>query len=302
MVGSFQIRSELDLAELKTGESTTLTLTISGKGNIVDAVLPQMDLPDVFKIYRDNPEEDIQLGPDGFSGKKIYRIALVPVQPGRFTIEALNWSYFDVIAERYRDLHTAPLALIVLPSDQEDSMVVFQSPSAAMPSLKKKVEFTGRDILPLKEDLDALQNQRHMSVLWFAGLILIPAFIFAVVIMAFYLTRKRDDPVSLMNERTRMALKQAENSISNQPEFLAHLYRALSAAIFARAERTGESLTYTEAGNLLKQTGLGTEATEKVIHMLRLIDSARYGGDATQTDTARTLLKQSRQLIGQMAK
>ena len=302
LVGSFQIRSELDLAELKTGESTTLTLTITGKGNIVDAVLPQMDLPDVFKIYRDNPEEDIRLGPDGFSGKKIFRIALVPVQPGRFTIEGINSSYFDVNAERYRDLRTTPLALNVLPSDQEDAMVVFQSPSATMPSLKKKVEFTGRDILPIKEDLDALQNQRHMSELWFAGLMLIPALLFAAVSMAFHLTRKRTDPVSLMNERSRLALKQAANSISNQPEFLAHLYRAISAAIFARAERTGESLTYTEAGNLLKQTGLGAEITEKVVHMLRLIDSARYGGEAPPTDTARALLQQSRKLIRLMAK
>ena len=302
LVGRFDISSELDLAELKTGESTTLTFTITGKGNIVDAVLPQIDLPRDFKIYRDNPEEDIRLGLDGFSGQKIYRIALVPVQPGHYIVEPVHWSYFDVTAGRYRNLTTEPLAVSVLPAEQTDAMVVFQAPSSKLPSLKKKVAFTGRDILPLKEDLDALKNQRQLSLSWFTGLLMIPALIFATVIVTLNLTRKREDPLSLMTERSRQAFKQAEMSLSDQRTCLSFLYRALSAAIFARAAKTGESLTYAEAESLLEQTELDPEQIENAVHLLRKIDSVRYGGSAPAAETARDLLQQVRQFIRRLAK
>ena len=302
LVGRFDISSELDLAELKTGESTTLTFTITGKGNIVDAVLPQIDLPRDFKIYRDNPEEDIRLGLDGFSGEKIYRIALVPVQPGHYTVAPVHWSYFDVTAGRYRDLTTEPLAVSVLPAEQTEAMVVFQAPSSKRPSLKKKVAFTGRDILPLKEDLDALNNQRQLSPSWFTGLLIFPALIFAAVIITLNLTRKREDPFSLMTERSRQAFKQAEMSLSDQQTYLSCLYRALSAAIFARAKKTGESLTYAEAESLLEQTELDPKQTENAVHLLRTIDSVRYGGSAPAAETAQVLLQQVRRVIRQLAK
>jgi hypothetical protein len=302
LVGRFEIRSALDTDRLISGESTTFTVTIAGQGNIVDADLPDLKLPENFKIYRDHPQESIQLEAEGFSGEKIYRIALVPMQPGNYVIEPIHWSYFDIAAGRYRDLTTRPQALTVLPNEQADAVVVYQAPSATAGSLKKGVEFTGRDILPLKEDLTALKTDRPMAPALFGGMLLIPAVVFAAVVLALNLTRRKDDPAGRMAARSRRSLKMAESSLSDPPQYLSFLHKALSAAILARAHQTGESLTYAEADAILRQTAADPQLAENAVALLGRLDSVRYGGELSRPDRPQELLEETRKLIRQMAK
>ena len=74
--------SEIENTRLAVGDSTTLTVTVQGRGNIMDAQAPQPALPEGLKTYADTPEEQIRLGADGYEGKKVFRTALVPVQAG----------------------------------------------------------------------------------------------------------------------------------------------------------------------------------------------------------------------------
>jgi hypothetical protein len=102
-----------------------------------------------FKTYADNPEEQVQRGPDGYSGSKRFRTALVPVKPGQYRIDPVVMTYFDVASGRYRDLTTSAFELTVSPSETAVTDIdVFRAAPAPIPSLKKRVEFTGRDILP----------------------------------------------------------------------------------------------------------------------------------------------------------
>ena len=304
LVGQFAIDSDLDLTELKTGESTTYSVTISGKGNIVDAVMPEVNLPEGFKRYQDDPQESVQLGAEGFSGQKVFRIALVPMQAGDYTIDPIRWSYFDVSKERYRQLATQALRLKVMPTAELDKLVVFQTPGSTAPSLKKRVEFTGRDILPLKEDLDVLENKPELSSAGFAGLLLIPVLIYAAVMGALHLTRNRQDPASLMHARSRQALKAAETRFTEPEQFLTLLHKGLSAAILARSRTMGESLTYAEAERILSRDDSAAVQglSLKAVSLLKSIDAARYGGRKPQSGVMERLFKETRQLIKQLTR
>jgi hypothetical protein len=304
LVGQFAIDAGLDLTELKTGESTTYSVTISGKGNIVDAVMPEVNLPEGFKRYQDDPEESIQLGAEGFSGQKVFRIALVPMQAGDYTIDPIQWSYFDVAKGRYRQLATRALRLKVLPTDESDKLVVFQTPASTAPSLKKRVEFTGRDILPLKEELDVLENKPELSPAGFAGLLLVPVLLYAAVMGALRLTRSRQDPAGLMLARSRQALKAAETRFTEPEQFLTLLHKALAAAILVRARTTGESLTYAEAERILSgdDSAAVQALSQKAVSMLKSIDAARYGGSQPKAGVMERLFEETRQLIKQLTR
>ncbi|WP_054692980.1 BatD family protein [Desulfosarcina cetonica] len=137
LVGRFDIQAKLDKSDLPVGDSATLTVAISGTGNIMDAAPPAIPVPADFKSYADNPEESIQKGANGYSGSKTFRTALVPVQAGKFRIKPITLSYFDVAAGTYRIVATPALDIRVTPSaaGANDIDVVRAAPGQP-PSLK----------------------------------------------------------------------------------------------------------------------------------------------------------------------
>ena len=52
LVGAFQIQSQVDKTTLNVGESATLSVTVSGTGNIMDAAAPEIAIPDAFKTLQ----------------------------------------------------------------------------------------------------------------------------------------------------------------------------------------------------------------------------------------------------------
>jgi hypothetical protein len=105
LVGQFEISASLEKTDVRVGDSSTLAVTISGSGNIMDAPAPAIPAPNEFKVYADNPEVQVQLGTDGYTGSKTFRTALVPVQPGKYHIDPIVWSYFDTGTGGYRTLY-----------------------------------------------------------------------------------------------------------------------------------------------------------------------------------------------------
>jgi len=75
------------------------------------------------------------------------------------------------------------------------------------------------------------------------------------------------------------------------------LYRALVAAIFASADRAGESITYQEAQEILQRRGYSDDVVCRTVDLLKYIESAKYGGMNPGADLKNDLLVQTRQLV-----
>jgi hypothetical protein len=293
LVGSFQIQAELDNADLKVGDSATLSLTIKGSGNIMDAQAPAVRVPESFKIYEDTPEEEIQVGRNGFSGQKVFRLALVPITEGRYTLPPVELKYFDAASARYETIQTQPLELSVAPSLTQEPLASYNAFTLNQPTLKQKVEFSGRDILPLKEEVEALENRSTLLFWQLAALLIIPVFLFTAAMSAIHLRRKKTDPASLMADRAQSALREALRSSASETSsqtFVACLYRSLKAAVFARAGREGESLTTIEAEKFLIDRGLPDPIAAEAARLLERLEAAGYGGlDLTPAKRAELL-------------
>jgi hypothetical protein len=303
LVGQFDISASLDKTDLQVGDSTTLAIAISGSGNIMDAAAPAIPVPADFKTYTDNPEEKIQKGASGISGSKTFRTALVPVQPGDYRIDPVNLTYFDVDQGDYRTLSTTAFDVHVSPSKAAATDIdVFRAAPDQIPSLKKRVEFTGRDILPIKEGLDALESHRRLSPLWFSGLLVLPILGFVVTLMAIHMTRKDESPGRVMADRARQALKTAAASGVSDADFLSALYRALVSAILGRQGNMGTSLTWSEARSHLMEIGWDADAADAAAQLLEEIESFNYSGQALDADKRADLLDRSRQTVRRLAR
>ncbi len=297
LVGRFDLDAAVEPTDLSVGGSATVTLTLEGQGNIMDARPPALQLPAEFKSYPDNPQEQIEQGPSGTSGKKIFRTAIVPVKSGRFELPPVRLTYFDVQQKAYRTLNTEPIGLNVQPGETAEAAPVTIAAPPASGSLKKKVEFIGHDILPLKESLDAIEPQRALSLAVFLIWILAPAAAFGVTRLMLRRRRKDAGPAARMKARSHAAIKAAANADSDRDLFLSHLYQAMVAAICAAAGRTGQALTWKEAEDLLVQSGLDAQQAQTAAALLTRIESSKYSGADLDAAQRKDLLEHTQNMV-----
>lgn len=303
LVGRFDIDAALDKTDLQVGDSSTLAITVSGRGNIMDAAAPSVPVPDGFKTYADNPEEKIQKSAAGVTGSKTFRTALVPVKPGIFHLDPIRLTYFDVDRGEYRSLATTAFDVQVSPSVTAATDIdVFRAAPDQVPSLKKRVEFTGRDILPLKEGLDALESRRRLTPAGFAGLLFLPALGFFLTLLVLHSARKDRSAGEIMADRARQALKTAAAPGVKDNNFLSSLYRALVSAILGRQGIVGTSLTWSEARSRLLDIGWDEDSAGAAARLLEEIESFNYSGQALDAGKRADLLDRSRQMVRRLAK
>lgn len=307
LVGRFKVKAELEDKNLEVGDSTTLKIMIEGAGNIMDAEEPDLKVPEAFKVYADNPEEDIHMGLKGFSGKKIFRFALVPLKQGSYEIEPIHFSCFDTSRGEYEIISTQSILLKINPSSEKggetDKLNLFSAnETAGKPFLKKqKVEFTGRDILSLKEDPSALKNRNEFSMLRFIIFLLAPVFLYFSVRASLLCICRKDDPTGVMSQRAINALKKASSSDVLKEEFFTWLYRALVSSILSIAGVTGESLTCAEAEKILNAAGCSKDTVGQAVQLLEKIESANYSGLSMDAAFRENLFSETKALIKRLA-
>jgi hypothetical protein len=279
LVGQFELSRKLAQQALKVGGSTTLAVTIKGQGNIRDAQAPPLEAPPDFKTYADTPSTDIKMGGAGYSGSKVFRTALVPMAAGTYRLPASVLVYFDPALGAYQEARSAALDLTVTPGEAgaNTPVAVMPAPGQGVGVAKKEVLFTGKDLLPLKEGLDALTPHRRLGPLLFWTLLLLPALAFAALTGTLRLLKPASDVRSQMRRKARRALKEATAN-ADGAIFLSALRRALVAAVMGASNSSGEALTAGEALDRLEHGGIEADTAKAAARLLEEIDSFHYSG------------------------
>ena len=302
LVGDFNLSTAIDKAEAAVGDSLTLSITLSGSGNIIDATEPEVEMGDSFKVYKDAPEEKIDFDETGYSGKKTFRLALVPIKEGTFLLPPVTYIYFDVLQERYQELKSSPISLTISPSKENPSIQTEAGQAKkTLPRFdKKQVEFVGHDILPLKEALDAVESRSAITVIWFLAFLMIPAGGYAMIRLWYVFSEKSLDDKTLMTQRAMQALKKASKAKPSEEAFLSALYTALVSSVFSVSGSRGESLTYAEVRWILTENGFDSDMSDRAAGLLEQIESARYSGKQLSSSDRDGLLSEVKHMIRRM--
>ena len=114
-VGKFTAEAKLDKKELTTDDVATLTLTISGSGNIKFIAPPKLHLPNGINTYDPVVVDTITGRSTTISGSKIITYAITPQTPGDYDIPSVPFTYFDATAGKYVTINTEPIKVHVTP-------------------------------------------------------------------------------------------------------------------------------------------------------------------------------------------
>ena len=140
LIGQFDISAELGKKDLEVGDTTTLTVTVSGKGNVKNISFNEPNLKNQFKIYPDKPEFKQTFYNNQITGEKIFKFALVPLEAGSRTLPEFSLPYFDSKSAQYRIAKTQQIFLNIKPSSSKEKLNLVQSRQQDMPMTKPDIE------------------------------------------------------------------------------------------------------------------------------------------------------------------
>ena len=123
-VGNFGISARLTTDNLKTHDAASLVITVSGRGNVALLEEPKVNFPPDFEVYDTKTTENTDKSNGGTSGSKSFEYPFIPRSHGDFTIDPVEYSYYDVNAGKYVTLRTEPLHVKVAKGKGGDSTPV----------------------------------------------------------------------------------------------------------------------------------------------------------------------------------
>lgn len=100
-VGSFEIKSRINRANVTTDDAISIVLSIRGNGDIKRIQAPELSFPDEFEVYdpkviKENSFENL----GQLYGEKDIEYLLVPKEPGSYQLTP-EFSYFDPDSAKY---------------------------------------------------------------------------------------------------------------------------------------------------------------------------------------------------------
>jgi hypothetical protein len=114
-VGNFSLSGKLDKSSLTTDNVATLTLTISGSGNLKLFDVPKLVLPPGLDTYEPGVFDTITGRSTTISGQKVVTYSIAPRKAGDYVIPPLRFAWFDPQSNSYKTASTASFPLQVRP-------------------------------------------------------------------------------------------------------------------------------------------------------------------------------------------
>jgi len=289
LVGDFRMESKLEPSGVRAGESATLTVSVTGRGNanrIPDLKIPEMNHT---KIYADQPVLEMKEDEKGLGGTKVMKWALVPERPGKIEVPSLRLSFFDAQRGEYRVLNTPSYTLSVLPGEKEAVVASTSLPGSrdtkAGP-VKQEIKELGKDILPIHTGIKDLSvsNRAFMKGPAFYLALLGP---FSLYMMAFCALKLRKRSPALLNRsRSRNASKELIKQCRRGGLSANHLMDAVKDYMNNRFNLSIGALTADEAAKVFERHGVRVETAEKMRSLIRKLEDAVYTGKGEERTEA----------------
>jgi hypothetical protein len=114
-VGQFTIQASLTSTTVKTNQTDTLQLILTGSGNLPLVNAPALHFPAGLDVYDPSAKEQIDQTVAPIKGRKVFSYAFTANKAGQFQLPSIRFSYFNPQTATYKTDSTPPMLLQVLP-------------------------------------------------------------------------------------------------------------------------------------------------------------------------------------------
>ena len=278
-VGNYNFKSEIDKTELSTNEAFTLTLTVSGTGNVELLQMPAPVFPPDFEVYDPKVTTSVNPSSNGLSGTKKAEYLVIPRRAGNFTIPAVEFSYFNPSNESYQTLQSESYEIKVEKGAGSEEV------GGIYASNQEDIKYLGSDIRHIMTG-DAHLKPMHTSFFgsaaYFVALLVL---LVLFVILLFVLKKREQLSKDTIVNRNRKADKVARGRLKNAYQYLKakdqeKFYVEMSQALWGYiADKLGierSKLSMDTVNETMKGKNVPDELTNQFIDTLNSCEFARF--------------------------
>jgi hypothetical protein len=276
-VGVFKIAATALPTEVHVGDPITLTIRISGTGNLEEIGAPKLDVQEKwtnhFKVYDEN-------APGRFDGNdKVFTLSVRPKAADVEHLPSIRFSYFNPKLKKYEDAYSERIALEVAETERLDTSTIVD---AARPNTSRHeieeltsgllANYTGPDVLAPQGAYDAKISA------WLAIVAVPPIAWFAAYT---WYRRKYQLQHNPSWQRARAAYRTASQRLeliangrsTDGPDAIA---RTLGGYLADHLGLANGELTPAEALHHAQSLGVETTLAEQLAKLLEHCDLARF--------------------------
>lgn len=285
-VGQFTFTSKIDKNELNVNEAFTLTLTVSGKGNIELLELPKPVFPPDFEVYDPKISTSVKDNALGISGSKKAEYIVIPRVAGNFTLDEIEFSYFNTSLARYETLNSEVQDVIVNKGEGGSGNNVVYTPGQA------DIKYLGKDILHINTNNSKLRIT-GMTFYMSTTYIVIICLMLVVFITALFLFKRsvklNKDQVLVRNKQATKVAKKRLNSaynflkVNNQNSFYEEFSQALWGYISDKLNIVRSQLSMDTVREIMHSKNVSDDIVNEFIDLLNNCEYARFApGDSNK--------------------
>ena len=273
-VGRFQMSATFDKKSAQVHEPITLTVTVSGEGNVKALAPPP--LPDTrgFKTYETLSSLNVDKKDGRVRGSKVFTTVMKPEVSGDLVFPALSLSYYDPQAKSFKTIATKPLTVHITPADPTTAPGPGVSFTASTGEGLKEM---GRDIRFIKTSgAVAPQKPPLQERGWFTFAQFVPGLLFFALWGG--RTVAQVGKKSLTPSAARKALKAIQQAQSKGTPSAEVLHPIFQNYLAAKVKVNPQGLTPEFVSSQLAALGHTESARKEVVALWEEFDQARFTG------------------------
>lgn len=294
LIGDFGVQVSLSDSQVQQGDTLTYEIVFSGVGNVKDAQLPDLAF-DGFKVYMDKPVVEMQKSSKVLSGKKIFKVALVPTKSGDMTLPSFHVSFFNPQKAEYVQIGIDEQMVTVLPSQQEQTNALLTNNGSQ--NGQKNVVY--QDIAPIIAiaSLALRESSKLNPVLFYFSFYGLPLVFVGMILVRFLLkvTAVGTKKMSLKKSSYQNLMRRLEDSHAHADSILESVRSYFSVMFDVQAQ----ALTASEIKHLCLKKNMSPDLAGRLEKVLENLEAAQYGFD--KQSSLVTQRKELKRLIKEMA-
>jgi hypothetical protein len=283
-VGDFGYKVELDKNQIKANEAINLKITVNGKGNIKLIEPLKLNLPESFESYDPKINENVKTV-GGVSGSIIYNYLIIPREKGEFTINNLNFNYFNPDKKQYVSIPSPDLKLTVLEGDASSAQIVSPNKKGIKESENDIRYIKTGDLGLQKKDAEFFSSTMHYLLLIFPTLLFFGGLFFVRQHI------KANSDITAVKERkaAKLAKKQltvAEKHMqtNSKDAFFTEVLNALNKYIGDKFALPIADLSKYKIKEMLLYKNVKEETANHLIETLNTCEYAKYAPSSVTGD------------------
>jgi len=284
-VGKFDFRVTPSKTDLKSGESTNLIISVSGKGNMKLFNLPKPVVPNSLEIYDPVHNEQVNTVLSGMSGKISDSYTIIPQFKGKYPIKPMHFSYFDLDSGTYKTISSQEIMINVLDGPTVNDTTIAATTRVVKNKISNSEQFK---FIKLKSELVSMNEEDFLGSKTFYGLLLLPFLILPLIVL---FKKKKEaidgdvfgNRIKMNNKLAKKYLSEAKKQINNKEPFYVALEKAMHNFLKAKLHIETSEMSKSNIQEFLLSRNASPETVIDFIALTENCELARYALTSSST-------------------